>query len=304
MDRTGLLLGGFVLLAGGVAYYYLATQQQNGNGNTGCTQYTNQSECEQNGCYWYDSSCHSSPQGWIPCSNLNATGTGCYPQINGWQKCDAYDNLCRCNGTDYYLVQSNSIVCKDNILYHKCAPQRQSDETYKMTCSEFWGYGGDECDSNIGWGHGCSCAEYPCKEQSFCEPRDSLCVIKAQYSPWQGLVYCEESDMQCWKDGDSCNACFYPLPSTVSATQITGTLWTKWGPWPTANIGWSIYGYYKGEIQLLCDGEQWCGTDCEIPITKNFECGPTSLEGLIFVSCKIPGVNIHPTKFHGTLSYM
>ena len=127
MDRGVLVVGGMFIIAGGVWYlledYF---KKKNGNGTT-CSAYTSQTDCESHNCYWYDYSCHSQPQDWIPCANLNERDN-CWPTRLGNRKCDVYNNLCECNGTEYVLVEKDSQLCADKVTRNVCGAAKDGGE--------------------------------------------------------------------------------------------------------------------------------------------------------------------------------
>jgi hypothetical protein len=60
MGRTEdiLFYGGIGIISAALIYYFYKQQPPPKN----CAEHTSEIECKAAGCYWYDNSCHSSPQ--------------------------------------------------------------------------------------------------------------------------------------------------------------------------------------------------------------------------------------------------
>lgn len=81
-------------------------------GGATCSDYTSQSTCEAAGCYWYDSSCHSTPQGTCDSYTTQSSceNAGCYWYDGGChsdpqdKKCSSYTikATCEANGCFWY----------------------------------------------------------------------------------------------------------------------------------------------------------------------------------------------------------
>jgi hypothetical protein len=314
MNRTMLAIGGGVIIAGGLAYWYLS--QQNGNGKV-CTNYTSQSECENNNCYWWsNNTCHSYREEDDPCVTLNA-GPTCYPNVLERRNCDSQTgNLCECNGSEWMLIEENSVVCINNDKYYKCYPN-SSDQMY---CLPYSGIGTDQCDSNpLSFGAGCFAPSgKTCQYQCWPDNRDRMCCLRPQFTTQQGYVSVYEPD---WVGCEQIyselfhkvvgNRCFFDFDTRPWAIQylINAQLGWKWGcPWPGCAYDVNLLAYYNEEWTVLIHDT----TSGQIDGTFDF--GTTRIfppQGVtqFAVEIRIQGedtifdVNIKPTYFYGTFSF-
>lgn len=290
MNKKILLLGGSLLIAGGMVYWYLSQ-----NGIVKCTQYTTQTTCESAGCYWWtDNTCHNIPQGADPCPALNA-GMGCYPNSTGWRKCDSItNNLCECDGTNWFLIEESSQVCYDNTKYAKCAVNQDN----MVMCLPYWGQGEDECKAEY-YASGC-----PCPPGCHCQWQSALidgeCIVKYQYTPTGGTLAVHSSEMECYGSGGD-NTCIHYFDSPICGTTLTGNLYYKWGPLPFAPGGYRISTWYKGvktdivDVLIMIWGDWGNWGINEIFLPKKMDA--------IEFNCSCGGTNIHVDKFIGTLMF-
>jgi hypothetical protein len=307
-----LLIGGLATLGIGAGLYYLLSKKNGTNGGTKCVDYKTQETCEgancptcENGhCHWWsNNTCKMYSEDTTPCQNL----ISCYPEKEGWQECDSYKNLCRCNGQGYELLEEYSDICINDIGYYKCTIKADG----YVGCMRYRDWGGDECIPPPPTGHGvaqgCSCAKAPCQTQCFCE-EDDKCVIRALYTTDTGNVSALHNNMTCWDDGEGTTSyCQYWLPEGPwAASTLTGALRWKWGAlWPGEGVSIGIFGvYYMGDgyrINTLYEE------------SKSFVSGDTGkwdiqnatfpLQGIHALVFAIDGVvsNIHVDYFTGTL---
>lgn len=300
MRKELLLVGGFVLVAGGLAYWYLSQQQQ--NGGQGCSKYTTKTTCENAGCYWHsDNKCKSYPEGTTPCEDLSPTS--CYDGKQGWRACDRYGNLCQCDNGTWKLVQEESTICANSISKWQCGLRSDG----YVGCMKNYDYGPDECEPPppIGWGfgQGCSCEVGQCDTRCWCEAYDKICVLKAPYTKDGGLVNALHNDMYCWDKGEGTTSyCQYWLPDGPwAASQITGTLFWKWGAWwPGEGVTYAIFGYYNGRINKLHEESHSFISGDTGKFTVQAQFPMQGIEALIFA---IDGTisNIHIDYFVGNL---
>lgn len=271
-------------------------------GGASCASHNNEISCESAGCYWYDGSCHSQPQGHIPCSELRPAS--CYPNVTGWRKCEApYNNLCECDGTQWNLVEKESVTCIDNIVYNKCALNQDN----MVICSDFYGPGNDECDQGgYGFGQGCPYGHGYCQPHCFPEPRTGLCIIKNQFT-YEPAINALSSGMFCYDEGGS-SYCRYDFKDEhgtnrpVAGTTLTGSFFYKWGPsWPGEWVDWAIFGVYRGEWRVLAEGTFWMSSPAGYwSVNANF--AGQAIDSLVF-GCGALVSNIHVDKFIGSLVY-
>jgi len=242
MGRQALLIGGLALIAGGVAYYYLKQQEDGPTPPIVCSDNLNQSDCEANDCYWYDGSCHSTPQGTPACSTI---GFNCYQNINGWQLCDYYHNLCRCDGSEWQPIQENSQLCLDDISYKKCGVNAEN----KIFCSDFMGHGSDECS---GLTDGCNCSIGECPADQVCA-WDNRCVRKVMADTFtkscSGIEVKTPHGLEHW--------CNFQLEEPRIAQSLSGgSLYYKWAGLYD-NLKYAIDLYYNGQWNRVIEGDHW-----------------------------------------------
>jgi len=291
MNRNLLLAGGGLLVAGGLAYWYLS--QQNGDG-VGCAAYTTEYECVANGCYWYFNRCNRMPHGVEPCENLGE----CYPGVTGWQRCDMFDNLCRCNGNTWDSIEEDSQICRDDVTRGMCAVNLDG----LVMCLETSQQGSDECGLTPGSiGEGCSCAVGDCHPAAWCDPIKEKCWRRAMNLPisateetWYG---CERTDVG--------NTCYFALDKTYGALNLSGHFGYKWCI-PSADIQWWIHGYYNEtgvwrELGYGRSGIVWSPEgEFDIGIISFPE---QAIDYLAFTTWTSELVNTHPKYFIGHLSF-
>lgn len=222
MDRRLLAVGGTVILAGGLIYWYLS-QNGNGNGVIKCSDYTSQGTCEANDCYWCDDKCQSTPCDTEFCGALGS----CYPGINGIQKCNYLNNLCKCDGNNWNLVEENSSICKNNISHGTCAVNQDNI----VFCAENFGHGTDECE--IGYiGTGCPCDIGECQSSAACI--EDFCIRKAAASTIS--QNCEGLQHECQKT----------LDEPLAVQYITGgSIFYKWAG-IIDNVNYIVDYYFRG----------------------------------------------------------
>lgn len=271
-----------------------------------CEDYTTQSECEAvAGCYWYNNSCHSTPQGEF-CQSLRPGA--CYSNVLGRRQCDRYNNLCECTSPGIWnLVEENSLICRDKIEYGKC----YLNEEDMAWCASFAGKGTDECEIG-GFGEGCSCISPGyCQSQCICEPRDKKCVIMNQWTPGGGTILGTSTNgtMYCFDSGGNsyCNYYFkdiYGNHRPVAGTTLSGSLYWKWGPFPIPGepVDWGIWAAYNGEFISIKEKTDWVFSETgrlDIPSTTF---SPPGVDYLQFGMGALVS-NIHVDKFIGSLMY-
>lgn len=286
MDRKLLLVGGATLVATGLAWYL----SQKPPLPVKCSDYTTETECESHNCYWYFGSCHSLPPGVEPCELLGE----CYPGVAGWQRCDMYDNLCRCNGNNWQCIEEESQICKDDITRGMCVVNQAG----LVMCLETSQQGVDECNLAPGSiGEGCSCAVGECHPAAWCDPIKKLCWKRAMNIP----ISADSSNWTCYKT-DLGNTCNYELDETYAALTLNGTFGFKWG-FPLTEIDWYIHGFYKktGNWTELGSGHVivW-EPEGEFDVMFNFPA--QAIDYLSFTTYTSPLVNTHPNYFIGHLS--
>lgn len=291
--NKGLIAGGLMLIGGGLAYWYFL--QQNGNGVIKCSDYTNQSVCEANGCYWCDGQCQSTPCGQVPCTLLPPGTTYGYPI--GWQKCEIVgNNLCEWDGTNWVCIEPESELCINNQTYKKCY---NSTNTGYPTCESHPGTLTDRCTT---YGQGCVCNNGLCQPNTQCDYRDNKCRLEA----WEYGINANDLTWACEQipgaEGAG-NICEYPLDNTYFASKLNGIFKWKWG-FPTAPIWLVILGTYEGESETSLLWEKtftmWSTNGEEIvDVTFNGQ-GITSL---LFITQSMATVNVKPESFIGTLDY-
>lgn len=248
-----------------------------------CEDYRTSHECTAAGCYWYNNKCHSTPEGYVPCSEL---GEPCY--IEGVTQCDTFNNLCKCVGGKWVCIETESPDCVQGNEQHKCFVLEG-----RTICLPVPGHLPDEC---YGRGYGCSCAEAECDTLAFCEPRDNICIRKA----FHHTISATTGDMYCF-DFEGNSYCNYVLPEKLAAITLSGHLYYKWGPFLGEWADWGIFARYKGEWRTLIEGTDWVwGTTGRIPISASFEA-----QGIEVLQFGIGALfsNIHIDKFIGYLSY-
>lgn len=207
MNNKMLALGGFVLLTGGALYWYLSKT----NGAKQCEEYKTKVDCLANNCYWYDGNCHNSSP--TKCKNMIHD---CDPRLEGYQECDEYYNLCRCENGRWVCIDDNSKICRQGITQAKCFINKENESE----CMLIEGGGGDECEfvpytkSSVG----CSCPTGKCAgDTAWCEPFEQLCIEKAY-------------NLTVSADNPSNNKEYtYFLDKPYAATTLTGQLHYKWG---------------------------------------------------------------------------
>lgn len=158
---AGIIAGLAALGIGAAAVYWMWTQGWfNGGGGSSCTKWSNQSDCENNGCYWWGvpASCHNAPEGYIDCSSLGAC------DIDGYRKCDTTvpSDLCECDASlnKFNLVQHNNTDCVQGNTYLKCFV----DGDGQHWCYNQVGSSADLCYQNLSdWG--CPCTNGGCLVQ-------------------------------------------------------------------------------------------------------------------------------------------
>jgi len=322
MDRTGLLIGGTFLIIGGVVYYFLIQMAKGNNGNgTNCTDWKNKTDCENAGCYWYNNSCHKDQQTTTSCEQKTTQETctipchwydgschtkpqpcqglgACNTWLNGWQTCDGYKNLCRCDGTKFNLIEENSTICKDNIKYQMCGVNYLGI----VACLSQAGYGTDECDAILTRGEGCSCSRGNCPNDMHCAP-DMKCVkiAKAQYLS----KVCGGVD---YFDGDQNSLgthwCTKILDKPLCAEQILGgtKIYFEWLAL-FDQLTYAIDFYYDGAWTRVYEGTHTNigTTECSVTLESNIDFGGWECIKAISVGVASGVSNAHVKSWNMTL---
>jgi len=296
MDRKLLIIGGTILTAGGLAYWYLLQQNGNGPSPTKCEDYKSQSECLAHGCYWYFNSCHKMPHGVEPCELLGE----CYPGVTGWQRCDGFDNLCRCNGISWSCVEEESQICKNDITRGMCAVNQDG----LVLCLETSQQGIDECALIPGSiGEGCSCAVGNCHPMAWCEPINKICVKKAinvtlslDDTNWE----CKQLDIP----GHGGNVCTYVLNEPLAVTKLDGMFYWKWGFFGVS-ARFYIDIYYNGVWeQIYYNDWGWMMGDTGVETVNVIFETTKAIEKIRFTAESNDGdTNIKPSSFVGWLNF-
>lgn len=158
MNRTLLFAGGTVLVAGGLAYWYLAQRP-------------------------------------VPPIPPPPNGHECYGDCfyEGATDCDRQGNLCKCVNEKWQLLEQNSPVCESGIYHKECFPSQNNI----VTCIPVPGIGADKC-TELGFSTGCSCSppQLKCDDFHACEFQDNTCVLKAVSYPISATsenMYCFDS---------------------------------------------------------------------------------------------------------------
>jgi len=73
MNKALLAAGGAALVVGGLAWYF--TQEHKVTSPVPCSIYTDSESCSRAGCYWWDNSCHNTPEG---AETFNVVGQAVY----------------------------------------------------------------------------------------------------------------------------------------------------------------------------------------------------------------------------------
>ena len=285
MNKAIFAAGGIILIAGGI-YWYLS--QQNGNG-VRCSDYTTQSDCEANSCYWCNGQCQSSPCGSEHCNPLYLGE--CHSGIEGWQKCDPLSNaLCKCQNGKWICIEQSSPTCINNISHKECGVNLLGE----VICGSYAGAGVDQCGS---LGQGCSCATGTCHAATHC-CSDQICRRKAQ-----DTIVVDDTNWACIQIPRG-NQCDYILPEPLASTSIiNGEFFWKWGI-ILVQIKCSIEGYYNGSwTELWNSGWVWMGgTTGHESVNVVFE-GARCIEALRFKAINDYGANTKPASFVGTFSW-
>lgn len=300
MDKKLLAIGGTVIIAGGLIYWYLS---RNGNGIIKCSDFTNQTDCEANACYWCDGKCQSTPCNKQPCTEGISR---CFPNVTGLRQCDRYKNLCQCNGSKWNLVEKDSSTCHNGIYYTKC----YANANGQVTCIPYMGQGTDECMPMYPTGCPCPPGTY-CQTGFSCEPNVMRCVQDAMGTHFDtGINNWDEcySTPRCPAQGQPGYSCRYSLekdPVTRSseyyASKLIGTFEYEWG-FPLGECEVMVLGYLEGvgwtELGTK-KGDMW-GTEGSFPIALEFP--PQGISKLAFECCGTMNANVKPKRFYGNLS--
>jgi len=283
VNKTLLAIGGGILIAGGLAYWYL---QQNGNGVKKCSDFITQSDCEANNCYWCNGQCQSTPCNGTDCNPLYLGE--CHSGIEGWQKCDPLSKaLCKCQNGEWICIEQSSPICINNISHKECGVNLNGD----IICGEYAGDGVDQCGVV---GQGCSCDTGNCHPATYC-CSDQICREKAQNL----TISADDSNWTCSPIAGGGNECVYELGKSYAATSLIGTLYWKWG-FPLAGMTWAVRALYNGVWTVLADGALvQGGTEGQINISTQFLAqGITALRFETYA----PN-NTKPNYFIGHISY-
>ena len=292
MDRGVLVVGGMFIIAGGVWYlledYF---KKKNGNGTT-CSTYTSQTECESHNCYWYNGSCHSTPEGVTPCT---VGITSCHPGITGLRQCDAYKNLCECDGNNWNLIQKEHDVCVNNIYYLECFNNLEG----KRACLPHMWYGTDNCEG-AGLPFGCDCDPNDGCAHAYatCEPTIKKCVMQAI----GGIpISATKSDCTCSHPGAGKEYCYYSLERTYFANKLMGTFsYDNMFPY-MYGLTFQVYAGLEEEYKKIYEYTwHWAPPSAENQFQANF--AEQGIDTLLFVLDPQIG-EPHMKSFFGTLSY-
>lgn len=154
MDKPLLIVGGSVLIAGGLAYWYLSQQNGNGpppppecrNGDTKCIG-ENLYTCI-NGKWQLTEK--NSPQCIEACWGENECG------IPFFTRCDENNNLCRCQDGKWKAAEYNSWKCRSGETHKECFVDPETNISW---CLPVPGEGKDYCWASepLYGSEGCSC---------------------------------------------------------------------------------------------------------------------------------------------------
>lgn len=302
MNRNLLLAGGLVLVAGGLSYWYLS---QYGNGVPKiCSDYSTQQQCIENNCYWYDGSCHSTPQGVEPCTQ--GMPTSCYQNVAGYRACDRYNNLCECNGTSWHLIKENSYICENTIEHNRC----YANQDGQVICMPYAGQGNDQCEPGYPAGCPCNPPDTWCQEGYTCEPIIKECVKNAYQLPvnvspdnWKipngGSAACQSSPNPGWNESGM--QCYFMLDDLHAATMLTGAFSWEWG-FPSSKGTLNVYGYLDGIGWIYLDSHHWDMWATEGNETINMNFPIQGISGLLFQCYGSAWTNVKPKSFYGHLN--
>jgi len=265
-----LALGGLAIAAGGFYLYYTQREKEKP-----CEAYKTKEECLAHGCYWYDNSCHSTS----PTVCEEGMVRECTPELEGYQTCDIYNNLCRCVGGKWVCIERNSPLCREGRTQTKCFVIGG-----KATCLPMIGAGPDECEleTNVP----CPCPTGECGPLSFCDPRVKICVKKA----WNDVVSFSTKPTKCYT---------YTLSEPLAATSLVGTM--HYEPLsPMDSLYFEIKTYFKGYTETILKWTEYVPVDGVIEFHTTFL--PHGIEKMIF--CAESALGFHPMKsFVGHLNF-
>lgn len=294
MDRTALILGASFLVGGGILYYLISSgffDGNGGNGGTQCSDYTTQSDCINNNCYWYDGSCHAVPQGQDLCA---LTQRECTPDLEGLHLCSV-NNLCMCHNGEWVCVEESSQNCSYPFISHK----KCFIENGVAECEETFIQGTDECNL---YGEYCSCSSAECQDACYCA-QDNRCIKKALYRYYEAEqtgVNCSTGPWNHWLE--------IPLEKPYAAAKIvSGKIWYNCANPIMDVINWSIWGEYNDESTLLIDGYYGAtGSNGWFNIPHEgqgeFKYGPQAIETLL-INCESVYSNVVPEAAYLTISF-
>jgi len=298
-SNIGKVLLGLGVVAGiGVGAWYLYNYFFNGNGNgKTCPDYSNETDCAANGCNWCNGQCQSTHCGQAPCQYMGS----CYPNIASLRKCDNYNNLCECTGSEWVCIEQESNTCVTNQSHFKCYANADG----QVICVNYAGQGTDQCTQYYPDGCPCNPPATWCQEGYFCEPVLHRCIEEA----YSLTISATTSNMECWNEdiggGQVRSHCVFSLDKAYAAILLSGNLYFKWGPiWPGETCYWQINGMYSGEESVLGSGNWHCSEpDGNIFINPSFiEQGIEALHFMMDSGSEILSSNIHIDKFIGHLS--
>lgn len=292
-SNIGRILLGLGIAAGiGLGAWYIYTHF---NGKA-CSDYSNETDCVANGCYWCNGRCQSTPCNGTACNPLYMGE--CHSGIEGWQKCDPSSNdLCKCQNGEWICISQDSSICINHITHKECGVNLLGD----VICGTYAGDGVDQCGS---LGQGCSCTAGNCHDATYC-CSDQICRRKAQ-----DTIVVDDLNWTCeqmpWPEYPQLrNQCIYTLPEPLAATKISnGEFFWEWGFWPFQAL-LTIEAQYNGTWTELWDsGWFWMDSaNGSNPVNVVFP-GGRCIESLRFRAYSNDrNINVKPASFVGTFSW-
>jgi len=317
MNKYVTIAGGTVLIVGGAIAIYYLLNRPNGNGQK-CSDFNNEYDCVSHDCYWYNNSCHSSPQP-VVCENIydedtciNAGcnwyngachsepnpcdfhQTKCYPGLQGYRACTYNDNLCECDGNEWNLIEKDSQICKDGITHNKCFV----NEDGISMCMLQAGPGTNECPTvyqseGCPCGSGISCIDFT----HFCEPTIQECV---KVPPTAIDIIGNDNNWNYIEEITAGERAEYLLDDTWAVSGITGDF--TWSG--SAAVLWTtvfkVYGGLRGNYNLLGQ-TSWDGVSSGTR-TVSFIFEKQAIDSLLFEAYNCCGFTTRIESFIGKLT--
>jgi len=292
MNKGLLLAGGTILVAGGLAYWYLSQQQGNGvkktcwrcNGTVPeSRQFPSGTICGKGAAEVYPYSAApdcTNPQ--VPCTQ--GLNLDCSLGWGGIKRCDRWGNLCQCQNGIWVPLELDSYVCEQGIKHLDCFVNEDS----QAVCFNTFESGTDLCEENTCY-H-CPCGNgVECQSYAHCAS-DNVCIKKAiGETVTQGCegASAEAPSLEHW--------CYKWLDEPFAAQQIvTGSIYYKWAA-IYDNIKYAVDLYYDGTWTRVIEGDHWnfIGGEGVIgPLSKFFDT-PKSISGIaVGVNSGVSNVHI------------